>query len=82
MWILHFFINNTAEAVLKAHTYLFSSNGVHPEGKQTSYCQVINYLLALYATDGIIAEVNMGIMDFKQLDCQREVEYGQPLRTK
>lgn len=48
----------------------------------SSYCEVLNYLLATYATDKFIAEANMDIINFKQCADKNADEHAQALWTK
>lgn len=46
------------------------------------YCEVLNYLLATYASADIIAEIDMHVKNFKQPCCQSAVQYVLALWTK
>lgn len=59
-----------------------SSSRTHQEGKLASYCQAVNYLLATNATDNVIAEDDLEIMNFRQPAGLSAVEYVQALWTE
>lgn len=52
------------------------------EGKQTTYCQVVNYLLVAYATDDVIAEAKDEITTLNHLAEMFDIQYSQALREK
>lgn len=80
--IIPLFHEKTAGAALNARTFVSSSSCTCQEGKLKSYWEVVNYLLATYATDDINAETDMDIMNFMQLAGQSAFEYGQAFWTK
>lgn len=59
-------MKDPAKAVLSHRMSGTENNDDHKEGKFTSYCQVVNYLLKSYATDDAITETEANIMDYKQ----------------
>lgn len=71
-----------AGAALNTRTCLSSLNHARQEGKLTSYCDVVSYLLATYATVAIIAKAGMNIKNSRQIACQSAVEYVQVLWTR
>lgn len=62
------FHEKTRPDALSVRTCLASSSCFGQEGKLTLYCQVVNYLLRIYATDDIMAKVDAEIVNFKQPD--------------
>lgn len=52
------------------------------DGKLRSYCAVVNCFLAAYATGDVIANLNIGIMNFKAPTGQGSFEYVQALSMK
>lgn len=82
MSLFHSFMKKPAGSDFIARTCMSSSNLARQEGKVTSNCQVVNYLLATCVTDDIIAEDNMDIVNFKQPVGQSAVEYPQALWTE
>lgn len=82
IWFLHFFTIKSAWDAIKAGTCLPSSIWLRQQGKWTSYCQVVNYLLAAYAPEDIIARSYMEFMNFEKPNNQSAMECAQTLRTK
>lgn len=70
IWILHVSIMKTAAAALNAHRRLSNSSQVLNEGKFTSYCQVVIFILPMYAAENIVPETSMDIIEFKKRACQ------------
>lgn len=66
MRLFHIFMRDPTGAVLNARNCLFRSSCARQEGKMTSFYKVFIYLLATYATDDIIDEAEMDIINFKQ----------------
>lgn len=64
----------TAGAAPNARTCVPSPSHPRQVGKLTSYSEVVHYLLDTYETDTIIAEVDINIVNFKQLVGQSAVE--------
>lgn len=54
--LLHFFICNPVASIINNQISLCNSSTKSVEGAIYSYCDVLNYLLATYATDDLIAE--------------------------
>lgn len=81
MFILHLY-EKPAEASLNANTCMSILCRARQKKELTSYCKVVNNLLATYSTDDILAEVDIDIMSIKQLAGQSAVEYSPALWMK
>lgn len=82
IWLFPFLVKKPAGANLNALKSLSSAMPACWEAKLTSYCQVINYLLATYETHYKIVDNDMDIMNFKHPNGQSALEYKQALWTK
>lgn len=71
-----------AGATFNALTYLSSPSPARQKGKLKSYCEVVGYLLATYATEAINTKASMDIMNFMQPAGRSAVEYAQEIWTK
>lgn len=67
MSLFHFFLTNSTGAALYARTCLSGLSCACQGGKLMSYCEAVNYLLATYKTNHIIATADKDIRNFKQL---------------
>lgn len=54
----------------------------HKEGKVTSYCEAVNYLLQTYATDDLIAETYSDMMQTARLSSNSPTAYAEALWNK
>lgn len=80
--VIPLFGNKAAGATLSARKCLIRSRQFQQEGKLTSYCQVVNDLLSVYATDNIVTDADVDIMKYKQLLALRTGYYLHSLWTK
>lgn len=79
MWLFLIFIKEPSRATL-AHRMSASIEGnAHREGKLTSYCLLIDYLLEAYATYDVIAETEAEVTNCKQSENMSAVHYTQTL---
>lgn len=56
MWHFHFFFHNLAPAIIIARIFLRDPSIKSLEGALYSYCDIVNFFLATYATEDFIAE--------------------------
>lgn len=54
----------------------------YEEGKLTSYCQLVNYVLEAYASSDVIAEAEGDITNYKQPENMSAVRYSQAFLEK
>lgn len=80
--VITLFMKKLSRAAPNEIICLYSSTWERQEGKLTSYSEVVNYLLATYASDKIIADASMNTMNFKQPAKQSALEYVQELWMK
>lgn len=71
-----------AMAAVNAWIRLSRSSRAGKKHLLTSYWPVLNSLLAKYVFDDIIVEADTEMMDFKDMDGPRKVEYVQALWSK
>lgn len=82
IWLFNFPKAKAARTALNTCKDLPRLRGARPKSKLTSYFQVINYLLAAYATTDNIAGAEMDIISFQGPVGHSGVEYDQFLWIK
>lgn len=65
IWLFQHLMKDPFKAAPTHRLCTSVNEDLHEEEKQTTYCQVVTYLLATYATDHVIAEAEAEITDFK-----------------
>lgn len=65
MWLLEHFMKHPGEATLTRRVWATKEDFPQKNGKSTTYCQVVNYLLATYATDDFITEIEADTTNFE-----------------
>lgn len=75
-------MTGSAKASSRHRTQVESEDGDRQEGCLTSYCEVVNYLLTIYATDDVITEAEADILNFKQTQSMTAMCYSQQLWEK
>lgn len=65
--------------VALANCVCASENNDTKKGKLTTYCQVVRYQLAFYATEDVTVEAGVTIRNFKQLEHIAAVRYSELL---
>lgn len=74
-WAFHLFVKKSSRAAVRACRCLSRSNRVREERELTWYCQVVNYLLSIWALVNIISEASMEMINFKQSTDQSALKY-------
>lgn len=82
MWLFQYFMKDPAKAAVAHRLCAKEDQNSQKEGKLTIYCQVVNYLLATYAIEDMIAEAEAEIMSFKQPEYVSVVRYLEVLWEK
>lgn len=81
-WLLQQLTKVPTKAAL-SHRVSATENGYpQKERKYTKYCQVVNHLLAVHATDDVKAKEEAEIKNFKELECKSAVRYSEVLWEK
>lgn len=82
MWRFQHFIKDPAKAAL-AHRVCAPGGEQHQlEGKLTSYCEIVSYLLETYATGDVTAEAETDITSFEQSENMTAIRYAEVLWEK
>ena len=84
-WLFQFFLDGTAKANLargSARTGRALSSARSGSKDGMTYCQAVQYLLRVYATDDAIATAHMDISQFKIASNSNELKYAQELLSK
>lgn len=79
MWLVQNFTKKSARKALTTPLRLIKPGRTDTEGILTSYCAVVNHLLAEYASDEIIAETFYEIKEVKQQLNQSAKKYSKSL---
>lgn len=82
MWQFQNFFKERAKAALIHRVCTTRKDDSQSEGRLTTYCQVVCYLLATYATDNVIAEAKANITSFYQSENKSATRYAQLLWEK
>lgn len=72
-------MRDAAKAALAHRVRATKGDDGQQEKESTTYCQVLNYLLAIYDTDGVMAEVDEERTNFKQPEGMSIVHYSEML---
>lgn len=81
MCLFHNLVKKPAGPAINAYTCLCSRSRARQERKLASYLQVLDYLFETNATDKIIVEAGLEILNFKKPAIQRGVECPRILWT-
>lgn len=82
MWLFPYFLKELAKAALSNYMMTQNSGQTHFEGKLTTYCQVVNYMLETYTADNVIVEIEPDINRFKQAADMSAVRFSELLWEK
>lgn len=81
LWLFHFFCS-TAESIINARACLRHLSNKSLEDGLYSYCDVVDYLLGMYATEDVNAEAVQNIWNCTQQPSTTSVLYAQTLWDK
>lgn len=83
MWQFHFLLKKPAAAALNYCIALSSKlHRRRKDGTLTSYCEMVIFVLEIYAPDYVIIEWGVEILSFTQLSNMTQSEYAGALRNK
>ena len=86
MWLFHYFMKKTPAAALSSRLALeparFARSPDDAHERLGSYVEVVNYLLATYATDDVIAETVGDILSIRQGKGTTAADFAQTLYDK
>lgn len=82
MWLCLHFMKDSVKAALAHWVCATEDEDLQKKPKLTSFCQILNYLLATYATGDVIAETKTEITKIKQAEYLSAVRYPEVLSEK
>lgn len=82
MWIFQHFMKGTDKKALEHRKFATNVDDPQTGEALTTYYQVVNNLLAIYATDEVIAKVQAEVTKFKQLEGICAVRHSKVLGKK
>lgn len=65
-WLFQDFMKDSAKAAVVHRVGAAKERFPELDRKSTTYCQLVKYLLATYATEDLIADIEVEITNFKQ----------------
>lgn len=66
MWLLRYFMRDQIKSALAHRVCATKEDDPQKERKLMTYCKVVSYLIATYASDDVMANAEADITNFKQ----------------
>lgn len=76
------FVKNPSKGTVAQRVCVTKKDNRKWNGKLTIYCQVVSFLLGIYATDDVISAVEAYIASFNQMKEKFVARYSETLREK